>query len=317
MPVRMLYLFPSTTHPVTNGAQVRANALLRHFISDLGWEVEFFCPTGSRDSSAWGENAALLRAIHIPDPPARGAARLIASLGARPAARPPRRLPAHASCVSSRMRRYAEGRLAAHVARLIRRNAYDAVLTVRLMSLLVERFLGRSRGPLMILDTIDIQYVREGRLGRFREGDCPDLAREKEIELGTIARFDAVFAITPHDEAVLGGSFPGENLRRRDRAASRVRPAWAVVRVVGPGIPRADNEANRLAVRHFCRVLLPMIRKAVPGVTAAIGGRFPSRLRRGATRRAPACAWRGTSPPPPNSSPRGGSSPPRSSRGEG
>ena len=63
MPVRMLYLFPSTTHPVTNGAQVRANALLRHFISDLGWEVEFFCPTGSRDSSAWGENAALLRAV--------------------------------------------------------------------------------------------------------------------------------------------------------------------------------------------------------------------------------------------------------------
>lgn len=63
MAVRLLYLFPSTTHPVTNGAQVRANALLRHFVSDLGWEVEFFCPAGSREPSSWGENAALLRAI--------------------------------------------------------------------------------------------------------------------------------------------------------------------------------------------------------------------------------------------------------------
>ncbi len=53
MPVRMLYLSPPATHPATVGAQVRANALLRHYIPDLGWEVEFFCPTGSRDSSAW------------------------------------------------------------------------------------------------------------------------------------------------------------------------------------------------------------------------------------------------------------------------
>jgi hypothetical protein len=195
----MLYLFPSTTHPVTNGAQVRANALLRHFISDLGWEVEFFCPTGSRDSSAWGENAALLRAIHIPDPPpARGAAaRLIASLGAR-----------------------------------------------------------------------------ARRLGRFREGDCSDLAREKEIELGTIARFDAVFAITPHDEAVLRRELPGARICAVEieppPASAPPGPSSASCDLVFLG---ADNEANRLAVRHFCRVLLPMIRKAVPGVTAAIGGK--------------------------------------------
>jgi len=61
-------IFPSSTHPVRNGAQVRINHLIHHFSVDLGWEVDFFCPQGLLRPPSWGPNIDYLRNVYIPRP---------------------------------------------------------------------------------------------------------------------------------------------------------------------------------------------------------------------------------------------------------
>ncbi|MDD5555838.1 MAG: glycosyltransferase [bacterium] len=288
MATRLLYLFPSTTHPVTNGAQVRASRLLRHFAGDLGWEVEFACPAGSRDARFWGEDARLLSAVHIPEaaPGPAGAsvlgrARTAAGALAKRVRGRFRRMDApgaaapkpHPSLVSARMERYAGSALARHVRALLRDRAYDVVLVSYVwMSPCVEGVPGRRRRPLMILDTHDIQYVRESRLDPFRAGAPSDIAGEKALELSVMRRYDLVLAISRWDEAVLRRELPGARLC--------AVPVEVPLPRAGSGEPRhdlvflgADNEANRLALLLFRERILPRLVAARPSLTVAVAGR--------------------------------------------
>jgi glycosyltransferase involved in cell wall biosynthesis len=150
----------------------------------------------------------------------------------------------------------------------------------------LRRLAAFPRPPVWVVDTHDVQFERHRRLwGR-------DSARERAAELGELARYDRVIAITPRDRETLLSHLPGAappidvigmgiDFVRWNRAA--ITPALPPApRVVFYG--NLSTDANRAAAIHFLRDLLPLWRRHVPGTEALLLGADPDEdLRREAT----------------------------------
>lgn len=162
---------------------------------------------------------------------------------------------------------------AAVAARIIRERPPDAVHAAYWYTL--RHLRGRSRPPLWVLDTHDVQFER-GMAARG--GTSP---REKQEEIAELRKYDVVVAITPRDAETFRGLIPSggrietigmgvdlDHWRRPDE------PSDTQGDVVFYGY--MGSEPNRSAAVHLCTEILPHLLAIRPGVTVLIAGADPA-----------------------------------------
>ena len=133
----------------------------------------------------------------------------------------------------------------------------------------------RSRPPLWVLDTHDVQFERWERLrGRVRD-------EERSAEIEELKRNDVVVAITPHD----AGTF--RQLLGANRRIETIGMGVDVRRWSREALPRQErsdsivyygnmaSEMNIQAVRHLCAEILPELRRLRSDVEVVILGADP------------------------------------------
>ncbi|MBI1319458.1 MAG: glycosyltransferase [Candidatus Hydrogenedens sp.] len=327
-PVRALFVFPQSTHPVVNGAQVRVNLLLRHLTDDLGWEVDFYAAQGLLRRESWGENMDRLRKLFVPSPERRprrlrqaikfphvraalhkgvieglykdvrdNLKRLIVMYTA--ANHKPtftlhtfvnegianRGNEHHASPVSERLKVYDAPHYRDSLREIIESEQYDVVIVGYVwLSRMVEWLFDQPRRPMLVCDTIDVQYMREQRLQAFRSFQSFDFEKEKALELSLIAKYDAALTITEVDRDELRLGLPDADIRtvmvemRCPPGYELDAAAYAVRRdeqhqydllFIG-----AANEANRLAALTLLRNIMPRLAERRPDISLALAGRI-------------------------------------------
>ncbi|MBM3288028.1 MAG: glycosyltransferase [Candidatus Eisenbacteria bacterium] len=134
------------------------------------------------------------------------------------------------------------------------------------------------RPPVWILDTHDIQFERHARLGR------PVSSKERGSEIREWSRYDRLIAITPQDEEALRGQLGPEaqiatigmgvdlsHWRRGESSRSGRERDAGTIAFYG----NMASEANRVAARHLCEEILPMLRRTRAGVQVLIVGADP------------------------------------------
>lgn len=188
------------------------------------------------------------------------------------------------SPVSVRLKRYDSSHLCNSLKEIVAQNNYDAIfVTYVWMSMPIEWIFNLPKRPLMICDTIDIQYVRESRLESFRNNGGFDFQAEKKLELEYLNKYDMLLAITKVDAAEMEKELPHkdictmmieasvpEHLRLTEELyAKRLKEATHDLIFIG-----ADNEANQYAVEHLLHKILPGLQKHKPDVSLSIAGRI-------------------------------------------
>ncbi len=141
------------------------------------------------------------------------------------------------------------------------------------------------RPPLWVVDTHDVQFERHERLWGRRS------PRERREELGELARYDRVIAITERDRATLADLLPAGAPPIEVVPMGLDLDFWRAEKVA-PALPPApriafygnlSTEFNQQGALHFLRDLLPAVRSRLPEAEALIiGASPPAQIRRAA-----------------------------------
>jgi glycosyltransferase involved in cell wall biosynthesis len=321
---KVLYIAPQSTHPVVNGAQVRVNAMVRHLCEDLGCEVHFFVPQGKLRREAWGPNLDRLAKIFIPRPRkaenkqsfphlrralANGileslwrdirdmvrpsgkdkdedaSFELLSHVNEALCAEYTAQQGPHPSLVSERLKRYDEDFLRDAVLEIVAAEKPDVIIVSYVwMSALARPLFDLPRRPMLICDTIDVQYMREARLQGMRRTAGFDAAREKALELELLGKYDLALAITDVDREELARSLAkppvctvmvecpvGEIQELTPRMFAQRAAEQHTYDLIFVG---AANEANRYAAVNLLQDVVPKLQAARPDLTVAIAGRI-------------------------------------------
>jgi len=137
--------------------------------------------------------------------------------------------------------------------------------------------------PFIIFDTVDLHYLREQRLAVLEDdaGLVRAAARTREIEMGVMRASDMVWVSSTHEAELLRGDEIG--------AKVEVVPMIHTVRRDVPSFASRRNmlfigsfrhPPNEDAVIYFVQEVLPLIRRALPGVQfLIIGSPVPAGIR--------------------------------------
>lgn len=191
----------------------------------------------------------------------------------------------HPSPVSTRLENFDMPHCREALKELIETNNYDIVIVVYVwMSKTIDWIFERPQRPVMVCDTIDVQYVRESRLEDFRQNSGFDFEAEKALELEYLAKYDLLVAITDADCQELKAALPHKEVgtltieasvpetRILDRESFRERCAHKhCYDLVFVG---ANNEANQYAVEALLGKIAPALLQRRPGLKIALAGRI-------------------------------------------
>jgi len=139
----------------------------------------------------------------------------------------------------------------------------------------------QKKRPLMILDTIDIQYQRESRLKPLREECAFDYEKEKQLELEYLGKYDMLLGITDLDSDEMRSQLKDKPVRTI--AVEAVIPETCRVdedtyddianeKAYDLSFIGANNEANRFSVLHLLKEIVPPLVERLPDVTIALAG---------------------------------------------
>lgn len=191
---------------------------------------------------------------------------------------------ASASPISARLEAHDKPYYIAALKDLVRKEEYDAIIVsyVWLSVMLGEIFSHKNR-PVLVCDTIDIQYIRERRLQVFRhEENGFDADAEKALELEWLSRYDLLVAITNVDGAELKSSLPGKRICTLPIEASVPQEALLDDLAWERRVQEqhrfdllflgGNNEGNVYAIDRLLTQVLPRLLERCPTLTVAIGG---------------------------------------------
>ncbi len=186
------------------------------------------------------------------------------------------------SPVSARLKEHNKPHYREALRELLQKNQYDVVIVTYVwMSEMVDWLLNQENRPMMVCDTVDVQYMRESRLHQFREAGEFDFASEKTLELAWLAKYDLVLGITSSDARELGAALPNtrvcslpieiavpeEAMLDESRWEARLQGHQYDLVFLG-----GQNEGNLYAIEHLLEVLLPKLLERRPEATLAIAG---------------------------------------------
>jgi len=129
----------------------------------------------------------------------------------------------------------------------------------------------------IILDTVDIHYLRLQRK-YLLTGDEKDLEiaeDTKRRELAVYAKADILLAVTREDGDIIKNENPDFNVRIVPNVHELVHPKGEKNRNEMIFVGGFKHHPNIDAVQHFCRDILPGIRKKLPDVRFTIVGSSP------------------------------------------
>lgn len=191
----------------------------------------------------------------------------------------------HPSPVSARLNQFIAPHLRESLKELIAKNHYDIIIVGYVwMSKLIEWIFDQPERPLVMCDTIDVQYIRESRLENFRDGYEFDFDAEKALELTYLAKYDTILTITDVDGDELRRALPGKEvctLKIEAPVSQCLRLGAEAYRNRCERTHRydlifvgANNEANQYAVEMLLDDIVPALAKRRPNLSVGLAGQI-------------------------------------------
>lgn len=274
---RLLYLFPGVIHPVTMGAHRRAATMLASLLRH-GFDVEILY-TGpnfrAREAAGAFLSLAAVRTVSFSNRRDRLA---LARVALR---REARRLAARLAGLAAppgetfvERARLRDNRSLRVALRTIDLERFDAVM-VNYAWMAPAVLAARSRRPMLVCDTHDVQYYRAASGAASADPPFFPAAAERRAEMRLLRRMDKVLAISPRDAELLAAELGAERVCAAPPSfaychrPARTPPPAAALRF---GFIGHRMKANVDALALVLDDWWPAIRRWTPESTLSVAG---------------------------------------------